>query len=219
MNRDYVLACSLALVAALAVPASASPRPGEDPPRDQRTPGDRIVVEEIRSSFVFAPEVRLAEIDDRGTTLLGGYAGVLFDRTLLVGGAGYWMPDKFHSLRFGYAGGIVEWRARPAGPVTVAVRGLAGGGAVTSGDVWIMHEDRCWGGDDRWDRWTGRCGSIDWSRYESFLIAEPQASVIFRVAPIVAINIGAGYRFIGQAHGYEDRLRGGYASFAVEIGK
>jgi len=220
MKADRVFACSLALVAALAFPTLARSAEGGDPPQTPGSRGSGIVVEEIHNSFVVAPDVRFTTVDDRGATLLGAYAGVLLDRTVLLGGAGYWMPDKIHSLRFGYAGGIVEWRVRPADPVTIAVRGLVGGGAVTTADdVWILREERCWGDDSRWGDWDGRCGGhIDWSRYTGFLIAEPQVSLLFHVTPRVGINVGAGYRFIGEADGYEDRLRGAYGSIAVQIG-
>jgi hypothetical protein len=75
---------SLPALTASAEAGQEAPAQAPAPPASSR----RLVVERIESGFVFAPEVRVTELDDRTSTLVGGYGGWLTDRTILVGAGG-----------------------------------------------------------------------------------------------------------------------------------
>jgi hypothetical protein len=48
-----------------------------------------VVVEQVENGPAFGAEVKFTQVNDRDAVLLGGYAGALFDNTLLIGGVGY----------------------------------------------------------------------------------------------------------------------------------
>ncbi len=52
---------------------------------------------------------------------------------------------------------------------------------------------------------------------EGFFIAEPQVNILVSVADWFRITVGGGYRFIGGARGFEDRLRGATATIGLQF--
>jgi hypothetical protein len=51
-------------------------------------------------------------VDRRDAFLLGGYGGVIYDNTLLIGAAGYWQVNSdYYVGRIGDGGRLVEWYA------------------------------------------------------------------------------------------------------------
>ena len=53
----------------------------------------RLVVEEIRSGFVVAPELKLTSIDGGAGAVTGMYGGLITDRRLLIGVGAYWLTN------------------------------------------------------------------------------------------------------------------------------
>jgi hypothetical protein len=47
-----------------------------------------VVVEQVANGPAFGAEVKYTQMNGRDAVLLGGYAGALFDNTLLIGGVG-----------------------------------------------------------------------------------------------------------------------------------
>ena len=90
MNRLFLLVCVLG---ASAVGAEAQSAPAAPPP-------GQLVVERIESSWLVAPDARVADLDGRTGSLAGAYAGRITDRTWLIGGGGYWWRP--HAARCGF---------------------------------------------------------------------------------------------------------------------
>lgn len=216
------------VIAAAATPAAAqeaAPRPA----------ASTFVVEEMRSGFVVAPDYRFTELDGTPVGLLGLRAGVVTDRRLFIGGAGYWLPGTRDGLEMLYGGGLVEWFANPDGLVDFSVGGLVGMGTATLADgsgpfgsTWFpfdhlagRREHRGW-----WPGWGG--GYRDWQfdipRFgrshfrQEFFVAEPQASVHLNLKDWLRVGAGAGYRFVAAAGEANGRLGGFTASIGVQIG-
>src|SRR5256885_16468755 len=103
-------ALALALVVFAARTASAQT------PQTPQTPSQGpMIVERIQSGFLFAPDVKVTEVDRKTSELAGGYAGWVADEALFVGGGGYWLPDRAGGRRMadggvggGGAGGAVD---------------------------------------------------------------------------------------------------------------
>src|SRR5205809_6251266 len=50
-----------------------------------------MVIERVHSGVLLAPDFKVTEVDGRTSELVGGYGGWLTDRTLFIGGGGYWL--------------------------------------------------------------------------------------------------------------------------------
>ena len=217
-----------AVIAAAATPAAAqeaAPRPA----------ASTFVVEEMRSGFVVAPDYRFTELDGTPVGLLGLRAGVVTDRRLFIGGAGYWLPGTRDGLEMLYGGGLVEWFANPDGLVDFSVGGLMGMGTATLtdgigsfGTAWFpFHRLAERYADHGWRHGWGH-GRHDWrfdpprfgrSHFrQEFFVAEPQASVHLNLKDWLRVGAGAGYRFAGAAGEANGRLSGFTASIGVQIG-
>ena len=202
----------------------------------------RLVVEEIRSGFVVAPDLKLTSVDGGAGVLTGLYGGFITDRRLLIGAGAYWLTGDPGSVDMAYGGGLVEWFANPGGRVDFSVRTLLGAGRATlvpevgtpvfyggfhgpSGRLFPggrshgrgrgHHPWR--GGNPAWDRspWPG---SVAFRYREDFLVADPQLSVHLNVTDWLRIGGGAGYRFIGHAGPAGERLQGLTASIGLQLG-
>lgn len=53
---------------------------------------------------------------------------------------------------------------------------------------------------------------------EEFFIAEPQASLVLNAADWFRVGLGAGYRLVGSASEFDERLRGFTASVGIQLG-
>ena len=201
----------------------------------------RLVVEEIRSGFVVAPDLKLTSVDGRAGALTGLYGGFITDRRLLIGAGAYWLTGGPGSVDMAYGGGLVEWFANPGGRVDFSVRSLFGAGRATlvsevgipgffgpfhgpSGRLFHggRSHGRGWGhawrgGNPRWDDFPWP-GSVALRYREDFLVADPQFSVHLNVTDWLRIGGGAGYRFIGGARWNGDRLQGLTASIGLQLG-
>ncbi|MXY25555.1 MAG: hypothetical protein F4Y45_13695 [Acidobacteria bacterium] len=221
-------AIALFLAGVAAVPAAA-----QEPAVQPVTGG--LEIEKIRSGFVVAPDYKFTEVDGISAGLLGVRGGLVTDRRLFIGGAGYWLPGTRDGLEMWYGGGLVEWFANPDGLVDFSVSGLLGAGTATLTDGVALfggtafpfdgrgaHHVRHgwwpgWGGghDDGWFGipWFGR------RHYrQEFFVAEPQATVHLNLKDWLRVGGGAGYRFIGAAGEANGRLSGFTASIGVQFG-
>jgi hypothetical protein len=217
------LAASIGTLAATPAEAQDS---GTTPAVSVQTaqPGSgRVVVERMTDGPVGAPEVRFSDVDGRFGTLLGGYVGWLTDERLFIGGGGSWLVDGSPDRELGYGGIIVEWRVLPAERFRLGVRSLVGGGSATLGATYS--ELYGYDGTVPTPAPRGR-GSRDihWPDpqtrvlvHEYFFVAEPEVNAQFVVAPWLRVSAGIGYRLIGAASGFEDRLRGISGSVAVQF--
>ena len=218
---------------AVAIAAAATPAAAQE--ATPRPTAGSFVVEEMRSGFVVAPDYRFTELDGTPVGLLGVRGGVVTDRRLFIGGAGYWLPGTRDGLEMLYGGGLVEWFANPDGLVDFSVGGLVGVGAATLTDgaasfgaAWFpfvppggRHARRGWWpergqGHHDWRFDTPRFGRHHYR--QEFFVAEPQASVHLNLKDWLRVGAGAGYRFVGAAGEANGRLSGFTASVGVQIG-
>jgi hypothetical protein len=177
------------------------------------TPGP-LIVERIQNSFVAAPDVKVTDVDGQTGTLAGGYAGWVIDRTLLIGGAGYWLTNPSDGTEFGYGGLVVEWTMGPRNAaIRFGAKGLVGVGTATLGAD--LPFARFGGGRD------ARGSTVINRRIlvrDEFLVAEPQATLRWHLMRHLGLNVGAGYRFTGASRGLDERLNGVTGSLALQIG-
>jgi hypothetical protein len=189
------------------------------------------VLERIHDGWIVAPDFKVTDLDDRTGELAGVYGGRLFDNTLLVGGAGYWLTNDARDFRMAYGGLLVGWQSREFGRIRFGGRGLAGGGTATLG--FDLASAR--GGDIRF-------GVTDPRRLQQpqaparvpvpqiqtrparlvardeFAVFEPQASVSARITKGIGVSCGVGYRETANADVLRDRVNGPTANLAVQFG-
>jgi hypothetical protein len=181
-----------------------------------------VVVEQVENGSTFGAEVKYAQVNNRDAVLLGGYAGALFDNTLLIGGAGYWQVSGDDHLGMGYGGVLVEWYALRTPAIAISARGLVGGGISTLSIPWqgypvsLVSFGRH-GPPSETRPPMGTSGGYDLVD-QGFFIAEPQLNITLRIAHGVAVVGGIGYRVIGAANGFEDQLQGITGSVAIRFG-
>ena len=216
-----VAACAL-LVAA---PAFADDPPG---PADQQARGGTVsqgplVLERVKDGFIIAPEAKVTRFDGATRTLVGGYGGWLHDGRLLLGFGAYTLAEDSHSRDLTYGGLVVGYTAPLNNAVQVGVRGLFGGGESTTSDTVLVRvpydgphimdqvHSLVWP-DPTWRTVPARL------RYrDSFVVAEPQAEIVVRLASWLAVTGSGGYRFVGGAD-RDSRLRGATGSISVRMG-
>jgi len=182
-----------------------------------------VVVEQVENGPAFGAEVKYTQINDHDAVLLGGYAGALFDNTLLIGGAGYWQANSDEHLRMGYGGVLVEWYVLRTPAIALSARGLIGGGVSTLSMSWGGYPGplASFGRDGAPTETrppmgpTGRSFLLD----QGFFIAEPQLNVTVRIGHGVALVGGVGYRVIAAANGFEDQIQGLTGSAAIRFGR
>ena len=212
MSRTWTL---LAFLGLCATPAQA-----QNPPAGQGP----MIVERVKSGFVFAPEVKVTRFDRRVSELVGGYAGWLTDRTFFIGGGGYWMPNRNRDRQLAYGGLVIGVQARADKRVGFGVKGLVGGGRATTTESITLFDDR---DDDFRIRPLSGISTpivfppivVDTRVRESFFLAEPEATVVIELTRRFRLTAGAGYRFAGTRYrGHRRDLEGATGSVALQIG-
>jgi hypothetical protein len=204
---------------------------GQDPQRPAHPPAGQgtVVVERVENGPAVGLEFKYTEMNRQEVFLLGGYAGVVFDGKLLIGGAGYWQVDSYyhgydgyndyndynHYNDYygvnGYGGLLLEWYALRSPVVSVSARGLVGGGVATVGYAYVNQPAPRHG-----PAYPPVGGYYAYD--QTYFIFEPQVNVTLRIAPGVAMVGGVGYRVIGWANGWEDQIQGLTGSFAIRFG-
>jgi hypothetical protein len=215
--------CAALVPAAFLLLAPAVASAGADPQKAGGTQSGTLTVEPIRDSFVITPDIRVTDFDGATRTLVGGYGGLLKENTLMLGAGGYWLADHSRNRELAYGGFVAQWTIPLGRAVRFGLRGLAGGGqativrSVTYGVPYF--DDRMHGPASHTTPGALNTVSGDWRFKTTFIVAEPQADVVLRVTPWLAVNAGVGYRAIGWADGLEKELRGLSGSFGIRIGK
>ena len=212
---------------------------GPDTARAQTT--QTLVQNQLESNVLVAPDFKLTDLGGDLTGLAGVYGGWLINQQLLIGGGGYFQTNEGDVSGMKYGGAVLEYFVNPSRMVNFSVRGLVGGGTATInrfgfgrfpilnsfgslGDVFSdLDFSRINLGDiDRRSR-GGRLGfdRIDPNEFlevdQTFLVAEPEANVTLNVTEKFRISVGGGYRFIGAANGFENRLAGFTANLSAQF--
>jgi len=219
--RTIILIAAAVLVASTTYAQNPPPAPTSGP----------LVLERIHDGWIVAPDFKVTDLDDRTGELAGVYGGRLFDNTLLVGGAGYWLANDARDFKMAYGGVIVGWQSREFGRIRFGGRGLAGGGTATLGfDITSARA-----GDIRFGVTDPRRpqqpqaparGPIPQIQTrparlvarDEFAVFEPQANVAARVFKGIGVSCGVGYRETVGADILNDRLNGPTANLAIQFG-
>ena len=90
-----------------------------------------LVLRPIDNRVVFSPDVKITTVDHYTSTLVGFYAGTMFDRKFLIGGAGYWLVDPHHEAGLFYFGLLTGFRVIGTDRVGLDARILTGAGQGT----------------------------------------------------------------------------------------
>jgi hypothetical protein len=224
-------AAVIALSPLVAIAGQGPQRPAQ-PPAGQGT----VVVEQVENGPAFGAEFKYTEMNGKDAFLMGGHAGVIFDGTLFIGGAGYWQVDSGHYDGYGrddnrygyndydhhndyygvngYGGLLLEWYALRSPVVSASARGLVGGGVATVGwnDYAYVNQPAPRHGSAYPP--AGRYYAYD----QTYFVFEPQVNVTLRIAHGMAVVGGVGYRVIGWANGWEDQIQGLTGTFAIRFG-
>lgn len=181
-----------------------------------------LIVERIRNGFVIAPDVKVTEVDNRFATLAGGYAGWVNDDTLMIGGGGYWLANREDGFELAYGGFVTEWLTRRDRRIRFGARGLAGVGTATLSDEIDLRTLPAFARFGSRNRSTIGAPSFTTTRrivhQDEFFVFEPQASVLVRMTDRIGLSCGVGYRVIGDAGRFRNRLEGLSGSLAVTVG-
>ena len=224
-------------IAFVAVLLAASTASAQNAPAPANGP---LVLERIHNGWVLAPDFKVTEMDDRTGELAGAYGGRLFDGTILIGGAGYWLANEARDFKLAYGGVVVGWQSPEFGRIRFGGRGLAGAGTATLGfDVGVLRGGVQAGnvngrGDIRFGVTDPRAQAPTPARApvsgqpqtlrarfvgrDDFLVFEPQANISARVTKGIGVSCGVGYRTTGQANLLGDRLNGPTANLAIQFG-
>jgi hypothetical protein len=223
MNSRTLLP-SLSLLAFLvlelaAQPAAAQGAPGTASPQGPNSQGP-MIVERVKSGFLVAPDVKITEVDNSTSELVGAYAGWLTDQTFFIGGGGYWLANSSGDRDMGYGGLVVQWFVRAREPIGFTLKGLIGGGA-TSASSTVNRVIRV--PDGRGGRFDpGRGGTtvapVRVYTDTGFFVAEPEVDVLVRITRSMRLTAGVGYRFIAAEYGDDSRIRGAVGSIGIQIG-
>ena len=183
-------------------------------------PTQGLVLEEMQSGFVVSPVVKFTGVDDDLGTLAGVSGGWMTDGRLLIGAGAYWLVGGADEFDMAYGGGVVEWFSSPGARVSASIGSLVGFGSATLDTVVDSRHQLDGFGRISLSRFGGRrfLPSTTLRFPEEFFVAEPQASLVLDVTDWFRVRLGAGYRLIGLADQFEDRLRGYTASIGVQLG-
>jgi hypothetical protein len=232
-------ALAAACLLALSPPAAMAQGAGDPTqPSFSQGPGT-LVVQKVENGPAFGVEFKFSEINRKDAYLIGGYAGYTFDGTLFVGGAGYWQMDDYWNDDYygndhygdcyhgcgdsygyhgatGYGGLVLEWFPVRTPAAGLSVRGLIGGGVSSVGrDDYFYIQDPV----PSHQHGTPYPPYYGYHRYDqTYFVFEPQVNVTVRLVPGLSLAGGVGYRVIGWANGWEDRIGGLTGSFAIRFG-
>lgn len=211
-----------------ALPALASAQAPVAAANEGQAAQGPMTVETAHDGFVVAPEYKVTRFQGKTSSLVGAHAGWMIDNTLLIGAAAYMLTDRSSSRQLQYGGAIVEWLHNADQPIGFSLRGLVGVGTARLNDTFTVNYGL--GPDGRPMGISmplpGRNGTLQpvtpqTVRYlfdEHFFVAEPEANLLFNFSPRVRLTVGAGYRAVGGARGYDGQIRGATGSVALQIG-
>jgi hypothetical protein len=214
------------IAAALLVVASAGSAAAQEtaaPPATQKP----LVIEQIHSPFVIAPEYKVTEVDGDWRQLAGVYAGRLFDEQLLIAGAVYTLVNGPDRTDLTYGGLLIGW-STPEARIRFGARALIGGGRSTLPvTLWCDVCSRA-RSDPRAvpDSTVARFGTrtpltpqnITVSARDDFAVIEPVGNVVTQVTDHIGVDLSVGYRWTGYENVLGDRLEGAIGSIALRFG-
>jgi len=233
-------------IAALFVTSAALAQNTPSTPAAAQTSGP-LVLEQIHDGWALAPDVKVTSVDSRTGELVGAYGGRVFDGTLLIGGAGYWLANDRHDSKLAYGGVVVGWQSPEFGRIRFGARGLVGGGSGTLGITvparGPIPQPFGGPGDIRFGSTDPRVTdprattpattaptsptrpqavpalqSVRIVGRDDFFVVEPTASIGLRLTSGIGLSCGVGYRQTTHGRFLGDRLSGPSANLAIQFG-
>ena len=199
-----------------------------------------LVFEQIHDGWMLAPDVKVTSVDSRTGELVGAYGGRVFDGTLLIGGAGYWLANDRHDSHLAYGGVVVGWQSPEFGRIRFGARGLVGGGSGTLGvtvPTRVPIPQPFGPGDIRFGSTDPRVTdprattptttrpqpvpplqSVRFVGRDDFFVVEPTASIGLRITSGIGLSCGVGYRQTTSGRFLGHRLSGPSANLAIQFG-
>ncbi|MDM8003726.1 MAG: acyltransferase [Bacteroidota bacterium] len=162
--------------------------------RAQETVPDRTLLgPDVRYTSVWAPEVRISSIQGKVGTTVGGYTGVMINRTFLLGLTG--AVNLTHpTVNYGYFGGIAQAVAYPSKMVHMSAQLVV-----------------AWGSTKDYENPKSSLFDNFWNiSGERFMMTEPGVNLEVNISDGIALVAGAGYRFVSgidSANEYVDITR------------
>ena len=198
----------LVLVVPAAVASAQDASGGQSaPPAIQSGP---LVIQPVSSGFVITPEIRFSTVNHSNATFVGANGGWLYDDTLYVGGAWYWMTNGKNHQGMTYGGMVTGVNLPVNGAVRVGLRGLFGWGEAG------LNENVTYYAEPHHTSSTPVTGTYHYD--VGFWVFEPQATAVVRVTKKVSFEFGGGYRFTGRGGGWEHELQGGFGTVGIRFG-
>jgi hypothetical protein len=207
-----------ALVIACVASAAA-----QQPPPPAPAPS-AMVVEEIQSGWLFAPDVRATDLDGKTGALAGGYLGRMTDRSLVIGAGGYVLTNRDDDFMLWYAGPVFEWVVRADRRIGFGVRTLVGFGSGTlPRPASDFIDPRALAASSNGHRGSrAHLGLIDPTATvavrDDFFVAEPQLNVMWNLSAGQRLVFGLGYRATGNAPLLGDDINGLSGAVSFQIG-
>jgi hypothetical protein len=186
----------LAALALVLLPLTAAAQPADEPapdaaPAEQPSQGP-MTVTKIHNGFLAVPEYKFTEFDHQHSGLAGGYAGVVFQDALFIGGGGYGLVTNNHGRELAYGGLVMQWFGRSSETLGYSAKMLIGGGeAETTEGIPVVVDPR-----------SGRTVTQAVRVHQDFFVFEPEVNGFVRFNRHLRLSGGAGYRFTGHYYGY-----------------
>lgn len=148
--------------------------------RAQETVPERTLLgPDVRYTSVWSPEVRISSIQGKVGATVGGYTGVMINRTFLLGIAG--AVNLTHpTVNYGYFGGIAQAVAYPSRMVHMSAQLVVAYGSTKD------YEDPK---NSLFDNFWNISG-------ERFMMTEPGVNLEVNLSQGIALVAGASYRFV-----------------------
>jgi hypothetical protein len=169
----------------------------------------------IERRVIFAPDVKITEINGATGALVGGYGGIEIDNRFFFGGAAYWLAEADHAADMFYAGALVGWQFLNTDRFHIGGRGLVGFGQATSYDAVYAYPIQI---DPRHGGHYPGYGYPYGGWYSAMVIAEPEVRAEIALSRQIRIGVGAGYRVTSAENIYGRQLNGVTGSVSVQIG-
>ncbi len=168
--------------------------------------GDETLVHgKTRVGGFLGPVVKFSEINDQFAVLMGGRAGFIINRALLVGIEGYGLVNEIEVdtprdrlLDCGYGGLFLGYVNRSRKLVHLSIHALIGGGGLHYRPGY-------------YDDWV-----------DAIFVFEPGADLMLNVTKRFRIGLGGSYRFVSDVELYglsNDDMSGPSASLVFKFGR
>jgi hypothetical protein len=192
-----------------------------------------MVIERVHDGFAIAPDFRFGKLNGSAARLAGAYGGWMIDNTLLIGAGGYGLTNGSSNFQMGYGGVVVGWLQHTGGPVGFGARTLVGAGRATistpfSGcaferDGEVLFEGVCPPSAAQPPALPTNvqvvpANGLQAIYRQNFFVTEPQADLYLNFGRRIRLDLGVGYRLIGDAGGLDNQLRGTTGSVSLQIG-